>query len=148
MNQTFARNLSVAATLLLIGGAVFLIYQNSLFSSNRVVISVQVASGLLMIWARFTFGLRSFHAAANPTEGSLITHGPYRFVRNPIYSAIWIFTWSGISVHLSLVNVLAGIVILIALGIRIACEESFLITHFTDYPAYAKRTARLIPFLL
>jgi protein-S-isoprenylcysteine O-methyltransferase Ste14 len=34
--------------------------------------------------ARVTFGGRSFHVGANPTEGGLVTKGPYRFVRHPI----------------------------------------------------------------
>ena len=42
----------------------------------------------LMIAARITFGRRSFHAAANPTAGGLVTTGPYRWLRHPIYAAI------------------------------------------------------------
>ena len=48
----------------------------SLFSPNPVVIGFQLAAVLLMIWARVTFGLRSFHAAANPTAGGLVTSCP------------------------------------------------------------------------
>jgi len=44
-----------------------------------------------MLWARLTFGGRSFHAGANPTAGGVVTTGPYRFVRHPIYAAILYF---------------------------------------------------------
>ena len=60
---------------------------------------VQVAAVLLMVWARMTFGRRSFHAAANPTAGGLVTWGPYRYWRHPIYSAILLFLWSGVLSH-------------------------------------------------
>jgi protein-S-isoprenylcysteine O-methyltransferase Ste14 len=41
--------------------------------------------------ARVTFGRRSFHAAANPTAGGLVTTGPYRLIRHPIYTAACLF---------------------------------------------------------
>src|SRR5690349_14967955 len=34
--------------------------------------AVQVLAVGLMLWARWTFGRRSFHAAANPTAGGLV----------------------------------------------------------------------------
>jgi hypothetical protein len=51
---------------------------DSLFSLSPAVIGVQCLAAL-MIWARLTFGLRSFHPAANPTRGGLVTTGPYIF---------------------------------------------------------------------
>ena len=48
-----------------------------------------------MVAARITFGRRSFHAAANPTEGGLVTTGPYAYIRHPIYAAILYFVWAG-----------------------------------------------------
>jgi hypothetical protein len=41
---------------------------DSLFSFSPAVIGVQCLAVALMIWARLTFGLRSFHPAANPTR--------------------------------------------------------------------------------
>jgi protein-S-isoprenylcysteine O-methyltransferase Ste14 len=120
----------------------------ALFSWNPVVITLQVLGFLIMLWARITFGLRSFHFSAKPTNGPLITHGPYRFVRNPIYAAALLFMWAGISAHLSFTSVALGLCVVAAFALRIAGEEALLRKQFPDYPAYAKRTARLIPFLL
>ena len=50
-----------------------------------------------MLWARLTFGWRSFHAGARPTEGGIVTRGPYHWVRHPIYLAILLFTWAGVA---------------------------------------------------
>jgi protein-S-isoprenylcysteine O-methyltransferase Ste14 len=148
MNQTIIRYLSMFAILLLVTAILYLYHRGALFSWNPVVITLQILGLLIMLWARITFGMRSFHFPANTTNGPLVTHGPYRFVRNPIYSAALLFIWAGISVHLSLANIALGLCVVLAFALRIACEEAFLHKQFPDYPAYAKRTARLIPFLL
>jgi len=102
----------------------------------------------LVFWARITFGLRSFHFAANPTAGRLVTSGPYHYVRNPIYAGAWLFVWSGVASHWSPVNaVLAGIVALTLL-VRLACEEQLLRRAYPEYADYAHKTARLIPFIV
>jgi protein-S-isoprenylcysteine O-methyltransferase Ste14 len=124
-----------------------LFLSNCLFSYNPVVIAFQVGAALLMLWARITFGRRSFHAAANPSAGPLVTSGPYRYMRNPIYTAIWLFTWAGVAAHLSIITALLAAVIAAALATRVACEEVFLRAHFRQYPEYASRTARFIPFV-
>ncbi|MGB8340898.1 MAG: hypothetical protein WCE51_04865 [Chthoniobacterales bacterium] len=49
--------------------ALFALWQsNSLFGRSLWTIGLQVGAVALMIWARATFGSRSFHAAANPTR--------------------------------------------------------------------------------
>jgi hypothetical protein len=55
------------------------------------VLAPEAAAMALMLWVRVTFDRRSFHAVANPTEGGLVTTGPYRFVRHPIYTAVCLF---------------------------------------------------------
>ena len=53
-----------------------LVVRQSLFARGPAAIAVQILAVILMVWARQTFGLRSFHAAANPTAGNLVTMGP------------------------------------------------------------------------
>ena len=67
---------------------VILFMRGSILGDGFVVIIVQVLAVLLMLWARVTFGRRSFHASADPTEGGLITTGPYHYLRHPIYAAV------------------------------------------------------------
>jgi len=83
---------SIVGFLAMVAALVGLIYGHSLLGESPVPIGVQVLAVALMIWARVTFGGRSFHAAANPTEGGVVTSGPYRFLRHPIYAAALYFT--------------------------------------------------------
>lgn len=139
---------SVIAYGVLVASMVALLLRDSLFAIEFVGISVQGLAALLMLWARLTFGKRSFHLTANPSEGEMVTSGPYRFLRHPIYASIFYFLWAAVCSHLSLLNFLLGLIATAALAVRIAAEEQFLIKHYPEYADYAVRTKRIIPFLL
>jgi protein-S-isoprenylcysteine O-methyltransferase Ste14 len=116
------------------------------FAGRGVVgLATQGAGVALLLWARFTFGRRSFHAAANPTAGGLVTNGPYRYIRNPIYAGGLIVVAAGVASHPSLVNGALGAVVLAGLLIRIRCEERLLTVTYPEYAAYRARTGALLP---
>ena len=125
-----------------------LIDQNSILATGIAGITVQILAVLLMLWARLTFGRRSFHAAANPTEGGLVTSGPYKFIRHPIYAALLYFIWAGILSHPSKINFSLGLSATIGMVIRILAEEHLITQRYPEYSAYAARTKRIIPFVL
>ncbi|MFZ1799430.1 MAG: isoprenylcysteine carboxylmethyltransferase family protein [Chitinophagaceae bacterium] len=88
MNISFP---SLIAFALAVVGVLYLYEKNYIFSNNPVSIGIQVFAVGLMVWARLTFGMRSFHAAANATKGKLVTNGPYHWFRHPIYAALIYF---------------------------------------------------------
>jgi protein-S-isoprenylcysteine O-methyltransferase Ste14 len=100
-----------------------------------------------MVWARITFGRRSFHYRADTTEGDLVTTGPYRFIRHPIYASILYFFWAAVSSHLSVVNLLCAGIGTFGICIRVYAEEHFLFLQYPEYADYAARTKRFIPYL-
>lgn len=136
------------AFLALLGCVVALFATGSLFASGPVTITVQIAAAVLMFWARITFGIRSFHAAANPTAGGLVTRGPYKYLRHPIYAAILYFVWAGVAAHLSVRNVLIGFVATVMLGLRMYSEERLLGLTYPEYAEYSRKTARVLPMIL
>jgi protein-S-isoprenylcysteine O-methyltransferase Ste14 len=138
---------SVIAFVVLILAVAGLVVRQSLLASGTVGIAVQVLSVLLLVWARLTFGRQSFHLAANPTPGSLVTTGPYRFLRHPIYSAFLYLLWAGVLSHLSAVNCLLALIVTMAIAVRIVAEERLLVERYPEYVTYAARTKRVIPFV-
>jgi protein-S-isoprenylcysteine O-methyltransferase Ste14 len=148
MNQKNSHLLSVIATVVLIVAMITLYQLDALFSAFPLVIALQTVAVALMTWARITFGRRSFHFSAAPSTEKLVTHGAYKFIRHPIYAAIWLFSWAGVAAHLSVISVTLAIVVFVSLIVRILCEEFCLRQQFSDYQAYSKCTARLIPFIL
>ncbi len=129
-------------------GLAWLLERRELLAHSIPAQVIQVAAVLLMIAARVTFGVRSFHAAANPTQGGLVTHGPYSWLRHPIYAAILYFIWSTAVDHRSVQSVAAALLVTAGACVRMYAEESLLLTTYPEYAAYRARTARVIPFVL
>jgi protein-S-isoprenylcysteine O-methyltransferase Ste14 len=141
------KRLSVIAFLGAVVCFIWLAFQKALLGAGPVTIALQVLAVLPLIWARLTFGLRSFHAAANPTSGGLVTRGPYRWLRQPIYSAVLYFLWAGIAAHPSRNGILVALLASALLGVRMFGEERLLRERYPEYAEYARHTACVLPFI-
>lgn len=133
--------------LLAVAALVGLVGRRAALAGSPVGASIQVLAAVLMIWARVVFGRRSFHASAEATEGGLVTTGPYRMIRHPIYAAVLLFFAAGVSSHVTLINVLLLLVAGVGMAVRIAAEERLIIESYPEYVEYAARTKRVIPFV-
>jgi protein-S-isoprenylcysteine O-methyltransferase Ste14 len=120
-------------------------------SANPVLIATGVilcVLGLaLAVWARVYLG-RNWGMPMSLKEGpELVTSGPYRFVRHPIYSGILLAlagsTLAAGSVWLILFVVFGAYFIYSA-----RVEEGLMMHEFPDaYAAYKKRTKVIVPFV-
>jgi protein-S-isoprenylcysteine O-methyltransferase Ste14 len=138
---------SVIGFLAMAGGFLGLLVTRNVLSPSPLVIAPQVAALALMIWARITFGRRSYHFAANPTAGGLVTTGPYRFIRHPIYTAVCLFITAGAAAHLSWSTVLLCALVWCGTIARMLCEERLVVRRYPEYRQYAATTSRMIPFV-
>jgi protein-S-isoprenylcysteine O-methyltransferase Ste14 len=139
--------LSILGYLGMLGGLLGLAAMRRLFSPSLFVIVPQILAVGLLLWARITFGRRSFHAVANPTEGGLVTTGPYYYIRHPIYTAVCLFVWAGIGGRWSWGAGLCGGVVVVASLARMHCEEVMVTARYPEYTQYKARTSRMIPFV-
>ena len=132
----------------MIGGLFGLVLTRTLLSNSPLVIAVQVAALLLFLWARVVFGRRSYHVTADPTGGGLVTWGPYRYIRLPIYTAFCLFTGAGVIAHWSWwPGGGCGVLILGSALIRMYCEETLVAARYPEYAQYAAKTRRMIPYV-
>jgi protein-S-isoprenylcysteine O-methyltransferase Ste14 len=141
------KTLSIIGYIAMMGGLLGLLATRTLFSSSPVVISVQIFALLLFLWARISFGRRSYHLVADPTEGGLVTGGPYRYIRHPIYAAVCLFTSAGVAVHWSWSAGLCGGLVLGSAVLRIFCEEFLVAARYPEYAQYSVTTWRMIPYV-
>lgn len=148
MNKNqISKILSIVVFLLAVLGLFLLINKEKILADHIVGIVFQTGAFGLMVWARITFGTRSFHATANTTKGKLVTNGPYRLLRHPIYAAVIYFVWAGVLCYRSVDAILLAALISACMIARMLLEEKFLMSNYDAYKEYSKQTYRLIPFL-
>lgn len=113
----------------------------------RIAGYVVVAIGLFVsMWAQWALGSNwSGHIGVHKKH-QLVTTGPYKWVRNPMYSGMWI---SGIGICLVSLNVfysLAALTWALAFSTRIPAEEAVMKAKFKrKYDQYCSQTGRLVP---
>lgn len=100
----------------------------------------------LLYWLFKSIGTNITQTVKTRKEHKLVTNGPYRWVRHPLYSVgTLLFT----SFALMASNWFIGLTTLIGLVmlmVRLPKEEKNLVEKFgEEYKEYAKRTGRLIP---
>ncbi|HYW95985.1 MAG TPA: isoprenylcysteine carboxylmethyltransferase family protein [Bacteroidales bacterium] len=128
-------------------GMSYLLVNHYVIAGNSLVIIIQVLAFCLMIWARITFRGRSFHISAKPTDGGLVTSGPYRWLRHPIYAAVIYFSWACLGASPKPEVLAAVALITFGLFVRMILEERELRKIYPEYAEYAKRTKRLVPLV-
>ncbi|HOY53308.1 MAG TPA: isoprenylcysteine carboxylmethyltransferase family protein [Opitutaceae bacterium] len=107
------------------------------------------AAGLfLMNWAVVHLGRHFSVQVTLQKDHALVTHGPYRVVRHPRYTGI-LLCFAGVALIFASAGALVLVAALLAtLGWRVHDEEAMMADAFpSEWPGYAQRTARLIPYV-
>ena len=103
---------------------------------------------VLMLWTLRSLGTNLTDTVVTRRNHTLITHGPYRWVRHPFYGCMVLLI---VAISLLAANwffVIAGAVVFSLIGIRTRTEEEHLAARFGDaYRSYMARTGRFVPLL-
>jgi protein-S-isoprenylcysteine O-methyltransferase Ste14 len=118
-------------------------------ADNRITWAGIVLTSLgvaLAIWARYCLG-QYWSARVTLKQGHrLIRSGPYRSIRHPIYTGIWLATSGTALVLGEWRGVLAVALVWVAHSRKAAREETLLLTEFGDeYASYRRSTGFLFP---
>jgi protein-S-isoprenylcysteine O-methyltransferase Ste14 len=112
-------------------------------------VGLAVMSIPLLAWVHHTLG-KHWSTSVQLQEGhTLVTSGPYRWVRHPMYAVLFAFFVgvSLISAFWLIVPLVVGSILM--LYMRLDKEEAMMIEQFGDaYRAYMRRTGRLLPRLI
>ena len=127
----------------------FLVYAIPLFPRRELSLTAEMVSTLLVLFgsAAAIYTLlrlgRSFSMMSEARR--LVTSGPYRFVRHPLYVAEELAI-IGISMQFFSLSTAFVLAVQIAFQLRrMRNEEAVLAESFAEYAAYRQRTARLLP---
>lgn len=100
----------------------------------------------LIYWVFSSLGKNVTDTVVTRKEHALVTSGPYRWVRHPLYTVASIFF---LGVSLAAANWAIALLImltLVMLAVRTPLEEARLIERFGDeYRTYMQRTGRFLP---
>jgi protein-S-isoprenylcysteine O-methyltransferase Ste14 len=101
-----------------------------------------------MLWMFHSLGRNLTDTVVTRQDATFVDYGPYRFVRNPMYTGILMIGFSlGLALGTWLVPICAGLIFTL-LALRTRIEERYLIERFGDrYRRYMERVGRFFPRL-
>ena len=106
--------------------------------SSLVFLLGTLATAIGIVWLGRSFSIL-------PQARALVTNGPYRFVRHPIYLAEIVTVWGGAWNFQQPWSFAVASVVTVLQLYRLRVEEKILRAAFPTYELYKKTTARLIP---
>jgi len=80
-------------------------------------------------------------------HATLITSGPYRYIRHPMYTSLMIMMLGIAFYNHHWLNLVGLVLIFIAVVFKAIKEEQLLLTTFADYAKYQKQTYKFLPYI-
>ena len=106
-------------------------------------------SGACGLWALTANRPGNFNIHPTPRAGGkLVAHGPYRWIRHPMYTAVMLL---GVACALTTGHVWAWLLLVfmcLMLLSKAVLEERWMLALYPDYARYQARTRWFIPFVL
>jgi protein-S-isoprenylcysteine O-methyltransferase Ste14 len=111
-------------------------------------VGLALIAGSLLVWMFRTLGRNLTDTVVTRKQHTLVTTGPYRWVRHPMYASAALAIVGNSLVAANWFIFAAGCLALSLLVIRTRKEEQNLIAKFGDeYRDYMQRTGRFVPRL-
>jgi len=136
---------------------VILVSRSGAFKGHHAIVSNPTLQGIgtglfviglgLALWARVYLGRNWGTPMSEKVDAELVTTGPYRYIRNPIYSGL-ILAAIGTAIAVSWYWLVA-VVFMSAYFIYSATVEEHIMERLfpIDYPAYKRSTKMLVPYI-
>ena len=111
---------------------------------------VLLAAALVLgIWTLVYNRPGNFNIRPEPkATGRLITGGPYRYLRHPMYGALLLFCAAEVVAYADVRKLATLGLMVVVLWLKSTLEEQGLRAKFPEYADYAARVRRFIPWLI
>ena len=109
-------------------------------------VGLGLIAGSLLTWTFRSLGKNLTDTVVTRKEHTLVTTGPYRWVRHPFYSSVVLSVLANSLAAANWFLFLTGSLLFMLLVIRTRKEEGNLVARFGDeYGKYMRRTGRFVP---
>jgi len=104
---------------------------------------------VLGLWSRVMLGRDWSGRVSLKEDHRLVTGGPYALIRHPIYTALILLVLAVALANRTPMALAAVPLMLLSCWLKLRGEEEMMSEAFPDdYPAYMRRTKRLVPLLV
>jgi protein-S-isoprenylcysteine O-methyltransferase Ste14 len=109
-------------------------------------IALGVCAGSLLVWTLVNLGKNLTDTVVTRRAHSLVTHGPYRWIRHPFYVAIALSVTANGLAAANWFLLATGWLTIALLVVRTRKEEALLLARFGEaYRSYMEQTGRFLP---
>jgi len=111
-----------------------------------IAVGLLIAGCALLVWTFRSLGKNLTDTVVTREHHTLVVHGPYRWIRHPLYSAAALLVTAVSVMTANWFLLTTGIAVLSVLVMRTRTEERNLVARFGDsYQTYMNRTGRFVP---
>lgn len=138
-------------TLVLLQGfcLIYLIGTTPFYTLHTLSIYLLGVAAALIVWSIWELRKTRFSIMPDVApRATLVTTGPYAYVRHPIYTALILAALALSIAYYSPTRIFVGAVLCVVLVYKSRYEEILLIKKFPDYKTYKKRVKALVPYIL
>lgn len=102
---------------------------------------------VLLVWTFHTLGKNLTDTVVTRKEHTLVTHGPYRYVRHPFYVSLALAVLANSLATANWFLFLIGSATFVMLVLRTSREEACLLERYgVEYQTYMNQTGRFLPW--
>ena len=117
-----------------------------IFANPLLLLLIELSGLSLGIWAVLAMRIGHFNIAPEPlTWSEMVSRGPYKIIRHPMYLALLITTLPLVFSDFSYLRLVFWFILLVDLVLKMGYEEGLLQKQFLEYGHYQNQTARILP---
>ena len=119
------------------------------FIAKNYWIIIQIIGFVISLWGILAMKIGNFNVQPEvKSTAHFVSNGPYKYIRNPMYSGLILFFGAVVISNYSLLHLTIFIILIIVFMEKIKMEEAFLSIKFGQkYLEYKEKTFRLVPAL-